>query len=87
MAKRALSGAIRLPARLTRTLLCPEGHLALEPALRDAPPRGEERAPRLPISSEDDSFTRLATGPTAVHSPKTAACLVHDAPDRSPLKR
>ena len=50
-------------------------------------PRREERAPRLPMPSEDDSFTRLATSLTTVHSPKTVACLVHDATDRSLLKR
>jgi len=52
--------------------------LALEPALRDFPLRvnGERSAPRLPISSEDDTFTKLARAspqstsrrPRAAHS-------------------
>lgn len=76
-AKRALSGAIRLPVRPTRSLQCPEGHLALEPALRSPP---KEISPRLPISSEDDTFTKLATSLTTDHSPKTAACPVRTRP-------
>jgi hypothetical protein len=50
--------------------------LALEPALRTSP-RG--RSPRLPISSEDDTFTKLATRLTADQSPKAMACPLQSA--------
>ena len=80
MTKRALSGAIRLPARLTLAFPRPERRLALEPALR-SPPKG--LPPRLPISSEDDTFTKLATSFTTDCSPKDTACPLHSTRPRS----
>lgn len=59
-AKRALSGAIRLPVRPTRSLPCPEGHLALEPALRSPPTGLPPRLPQRPKTTRSRNWRRIS---------------------------